>query len=201
MKIRNYLLGALAIILCGNAYIAISAEDLEGVTMKLAQKETKRGHRVQMRAHQIIADYMLKNGDMTQDELDAMKEERRTLRSELKRLKKSGDMDAFKARLTEIKQAHEAKRELMKEYVHNHPELDKILRDTHIERHGEKDGARDGERKGERRGDMYKDRKHGENDEGDQFDDEKRKKHHKKPFEEFESDEDLEKDAENEVSN
>jgi len=185
MKIRNYLLGALAIILCGNAYIAISAEDLEGVTMKLAQKETKRGHRVQMRAHQIIADYMLKNGDMTQDELEAMKDERRAHRNELKQLKKSGNKEAFKARLTEIKQAHEAKRELMKEYIDSHPELEKILRDKHKERHGESEGKPDGER----RGDKFMDGRRGGNY-GDDFDDEKRKKHREKRFEEFEDDED-----------
>lgn len=188
MKIRNYVLGALAIILCGNAYIAISAEDLEGVTMKLAQKETKRGHRVQMRAHQIIADYMLKNGDMTQDELEAMKEQRRTHRNELKALKKSGDMDAFRARLKEIKQAHEAKRESMKEYIDSHPELEKILRDTHEKRHGESKGKPDGDR----RGDKFMDGRRGGNF-GDEFDDEKRKKHREKRFEEFESDMDDEK--------
>jgi hypothetical protein len=136
MKIKYYLLAALTAILCGNAYIAISADDLKGVTMKLAQKETKRGHRVHMRAHHIIFDYMLKHGDITQDEIDAKKEKRYLQRRELKRLKRSGDIDAFKARLAVIKQAHQRKREKLRVYLKEHKELEELLQKNHNKRHG-----------------------------------------------------------------
>ena len=142
MKIKHYLLTAIAIILCGNAYIAISAEDLEGVTMKLAQKEFKRGHRVHMRAHHIIFDYMLKHGDITQDEIDDERQQRNLHRRELRRLKKSGDLDAFNARLAEIKKMHESKREKLRVYLKEHKELEEILQETHNKRHGKKKGSK-----------------------------------------------------------
>jgi len=141
MKMKNYLLGLFAVILCSNIVMAAEEnENLNGVTMELAKKEPKRGHRLHMRAHEIITGFMLKNGDITQDEIDDHKQQRRLHRNELRRLKKSGDKEAFNARLAEIKERHEAKRKKVDKYIKNHPELRKILREKHLERFGEHKG-------------------------------------------------------------
>lgn len=134
MKIRNYLLGALAVALFGNTLMLVTAQELDGVTMELSTKENKRGNHVHMRAHHIIFDYMLKHGDITQEEIDDDKQQRRLHRRELRRLKNAGDTDAFNARLAEIKKAHKSKREKVREYIKNAPELEKILHETHNKR-------------------------------------------------------------------
>lgn len=140
MKIKSYLLSVLTIVLFGNTLTFVSAQDLDGVTMELSTKDTKRGHRVQMRAHHIIFDYMLKHGDITQDQIDDEKQQRHLQRKELKRLRDSGDIDAFRARLAEIKQAHQIKREKLREYLKNNSELEDILHETHNRRHGKNEG-------------------------------------------------------------
>jgi len=156
MKIKNYLLSILAVTFFSNTTMLASAQDLDGVTMELSTKDIKRGHRVQMRAHHIIFDYMLKHGDITQDQIDDEKQQRHLQRKELKHLKDSGDIDAFKERLTEIKQAHQIKREKLREYLKNNSELENILHETHNRRHGKNEGSKHKRPKYKRHGEQHR---------------------------------------------
>jgi len=141
MKIKQYLLAAFTISLLGNTFMYASASETEikqehnSITMKLAKKEGKHGNRVHMRAHQIISDYMFKNGDITQEEIDLMGQERKQERKELRHLKRSGNIKVFESRLAEIKEKHKTRREEVKQYIKDHPELEQILRDTYNKRH------------------------------------------------------------------
>lgn len=142
MKTKKCLLAAFAIMLLSNTFMYASASELDNkqkhnsLTMKLAKKEGQRGNRVHMRAHHIILNYKLKNGDITQDEIELMVKERKQEHKELRHLKKSGNNDIFEARLAEIKEKHKTKRAEVKQYINAHPELEQTLRDTYNKRHG-----------------------------------------------------------------
>jgi gas vesicle protein len=131
MKKITYLLKVLAIIILGSIFTLASAQEpsketkkLDRVTMKQAEKEVKRGHRVHMRAHDIIFDYMLKKGDITKEKIKEIKKERKAHREELKDLRKSGDKEGFKKRLSELKEQNKEKRKKVKAYIKANPKLD-----------------------------------------------------------------------------
>lgn len=133
MKRKHYLLAILAVFLLGNGLSWVSAENLDRVTMELSTKEVKRGNRLNMRSYDIIFDYMLKNGDITQEELDKNKAKRKLHRAELKLLKSQGDFKAFKTRLSEIKKEHKAERKKIKEYLKKHDDLKQLLKEERKE--------------------------------------------------------------------
>ena len=104
--------------------VDLSEVDLNEITMDIAEDARgfrhKRGHHA---FHSTVIDYMLANGDITQEELDAMKANREAVRDELRALKEAGDKDALQARIRELREEQKAKRDELREYVQNHEDL------------------------------------------------------------------------------
>lgn len=137
IKNNSYLLCLAIIVFFSATLIVNAADDIDNVTMEIATKEAKRGHRIHMHTREIILDYMIKKGDLTVEEAENHKRKRDLQRNELKNLKQQGDMEAFKARLTEIKTEHNKQRKELEEYIKNNEELQQQLderRSEHRER-------------------------------------------------------------------
>lgn len=122
-----------------------AADDLDNVTMEVTKKEFKRGHKMHFPSHDIIHKYMLENGDITQDEIDAMKAAKKSHREELKALKEAGDTDGFKAKLATLKAERDERKTALKEYINNNEELKAAIeerkeemKEGHKRRHGKK---------------------------------------------------------------
>lgn len=116
---------------CGlfTGFTATAAEGLDDVTMEISKKEFKRGHKMGFPAHEVVVQYMLEKGDITQAEVDAMKAEKKANREALKALKDAGDKEGFKAKLAEIKEQGKARREQLKEYIENHEDLKAAIKE------------------------------------------------------------------------
>ena len=126
MKNINYLLPALVFTLLnifGITFSANAAEGIDNVTIELSTKEVKRGHRIHMPAREKILAHMIKNGVITKEEAKTQRKKRKAQRKELRALKRSGDMDAFKARLAEIKAENDSRRAKFTEYLKNNDDL------------------------------------------------------------------------------
>ena len=96
--------------------------DLEDVTMDIKeQKSNKRAARSEVR--DLITDYMLENGDITQEEIDAQAEARAAVRAEIKELREAGDQEALDARLAELREERTAQREEFQAYLDENDEL------------------------------------------------------------------------------
>ena len=97
--------------------------DADDVTMSVVKNERsfKGGKGKEMR--RLVSDYMLKNGDITKAEIDAMVKVRKATRKELKALRASGDEAALAARLEQLRTVRMAKREEMRKYVASHEDL------------------------------------------------------------------------------
>lgn len=128
-----------------------AADDLDEVTMEIATKEVKRGHKMKFVAKQVINEYMLENGDVTQEELDAYKAEKQAGREELKALKEAGDTDGFEAKLAELKAVRAERKTQMKEYVENNEELKTAIQERKAEMKEERKRRRE-ERKNRKEG-------------------------------------------------
>ncbi|XPF95771.1 hypothetical protein ACM9HF_07070 [Colwellia sp. RE-S-Sl-9] len=127
IKNNYYVLCLLTFVLFSIAFTLIAAEDMDNVTMEIATKEAKYGHRIHMYSNDIISDYMIKKGDITVEEVKEKKRKRNLQREELKTLKQEGDREAFKARLMEIKAEHYIERKKLEEYINNNDELKQQL--------------------------------------------------------------------------
>lgn len=134
MKKQNTVLCALILSLMSINFSANAAEDIDNVTMEISTKESKRGHRIHMPPREMILAHMIKNGEITVEEIEAYRTKRKTQRQELKALKQAGDIDAFKARLNEIKEEHKIKREELEEYFRNNDELKREIRERRNDR-------------------------------------------------------------------
>ena len=128
-----------------------AADDLDEVTMKIATKEVKRGHKMRFPSNQIVVKYMLENGDITQDEIDLKKAEKTANREALKALKDAGDTDGYEAKLAELKTAREERKATFKEYIENNEELKTAIEERKAEMKEERKRRRE-ERKSKREG-------------------------------------------------
>lgn len=70
-----------------------------------------------------ITDYMLENGDITQEELDALQAEREAVREELRSLRESGDREALQARLEELRETRSERRDEFRAYLDENEDL------------------------------------------------------------------------------
>ena len=100
-----------------------NAVDIDDVTMDIEKKEFKRGHKIKHNLGEIVRDFMLEQGDITQEEIDANKAEREAVREELKALKEAGDTEGLEARKAELKEQRQARREEVKAYIDGNDEL------------------------------------------------------------------------------
>lgn len=113
----------IAFILSVTVGFTANANDIDDITMDVEVKEFKRGHKMKMGIGSVVREYMLENGDITQEEIDAKKAEREAVRAELKALKEAGDTEALAAKKEELKAQREEHRAAMKEYVESNEEL------------------------------------------------------------------------------
>lgn len=97
--------------------------DVGEITMDVADDARTIRQRNRGRIRNIVYEYMLENGDITQDELDARLALREAHREELRALRESGDEEALAARIAELKQERTAHREQMREYISVHEDL------------------------------------------------------------------------------
>lgn len=100
---------------------AIAQDDVEDITMDI--KKHKRSHQMNREIKALVANYMIAQGDITVEELETMKEERKAVREELKALRDSGDEEALKARLAELREARADKKEEFKAYLAENQDL------------------------------------------------------------------------------
>ena len=85
------------------------------------------------RPREIIRDYMLDNGDLTQEDIDARQEARQALREELKALREAGDEEALQAKRDELRALREERREQVRAYVEENDELRTALEEARAE--------------------------------------------------------------------
>ncbi|MDF1692683.1 MAG: hypothetical protein P1U47_09935 [Zhongshania sp.] len=77
----------------------------------------------------IVTSYMLENGDITQEQLDAARAQRRENYQELKALRESGDQEALLDLLSELRDERLAVREELKAYIDSHDDLAEALKE------------------------------------------------------------------------
>lgn len=130
MKIK---LISIAAILALTTGFTVSAFDTHNTATDVKKSAFKHGHK--MKHHhkgkhhisEIVRDYMLQQGDITQGEIDLQKLERETTRSELRALKKAGDTEGLAIKKAELKAKYEARKTAMKSYIDNHEELKTLI--------------------------------------------------------------------------
>lgn len=116
---------------------AQSPVDVDDVTMDVIDnvRDFRREGRADFR--RVVAEFMLANGDISQAELDAMATQRQAVRAELAALRDSGDNEALRARLSELREQRQARRDEIRSYIDQHEALQDILqarRETFRER-------------------------------------------------------------------
>lgn len=117
------------------SFNAIAQEDVqvEDFTMDVAKHKKHGKHHAKDATRRLVTEYMLENGDITEAEIEAMKEERKAVREELRALREAGDKEALKARISELREARRAEREELKEYIAGNTELAEAIRERRQE--------------------------------------------------------------------
>jgi predicted nuclease with TOPRIM domain len=136
MKIK---LISIAAILALTTGFTVSAFDTDSTATDVKKSAFKHGHK--MKHHhkgkhhigEIVRDYMLAQGDITQGEIDLQKLERETTRTELKALKKAGDTEGLAVKKTELKAKYDARKAAMQTYIDNHEELQTLIEEKKAE--------------------------------------------------------------------
>lgn len=108
--------------------------DLDDVTIEVATEEVKRGHRLGFPGRTAILDYMLENGDITQEQIDARKAEREANKAEIQALKEAGDEEALAAKKAELRAERQERKAEMKSYIEANADLKETLQELKQER-------------------------------------------------------------------
>ena len=92
-------------------------------------QEQRQGTGAQGRhqARQLIENYMLNQGDLSQADIDQRQQEREATREKFKALKQAGDKEGLSALRSEMKAKKQLRREEIKQYLEQHPELQQQL--------------------------------------------------------------------------
>lgn len=159
MKNKLISLAVACALVTGFSVVAVEADGAKSAVEKQACKDGhkkgmkkqgfkhgfKRGHKRGFGGQDTIRDFMLANGDLTQDQIDDQKEQRELMMTEYKALKEAGDKDALSAKRTEFKAKREERKTAMKKYIAEHSELQALLKAErsemkakHHKRHGER---------------------------------------------------------------
>lgn len=127
--LRITLASALMPLLCVSALSGYAEDvDMDDVAMDVNSVADIAGERpVRIKARDIIRDYMLENGDITQEELDARQEERLATREEIKALKEAGDDEALEAKREELRALRSERREELRAYIDENDDLKTAL--------------------------------------------------------------------------
>lgn len=123
MKKLLSLLIALPLMALSPLTVADDDIDLEEVTVDVEEEKPEKARRPQTDGNNLILEYMLEKGDITQEEIEARQAERKAVRDELTALKQAGDKEALQAKVAQLREARKAQREEMKQYVESHEEL------------------------------------------------------------------------------
>ncbi|MCP5144430.1 MAG: hypothetical protein H6978_06370 [Gammaproteobacteria bacterium] len=118
---------ALAAALVAGSMNVTALEGTAGdMTMNLVDRHAARPHlppRAIEGLRDIITDYQIANGDLTEEQLAEMEAQREALREELHALRESGDYEALEARLAELRADRIARQEALRDYVAAHEDL------------------------------------------------------------------------------
>jgi len=87
----------------------------------------QRGHHGKMQQRQLVLQYMVEAGDITQAEIDERVEARKVLREELKALREAGDDQGFEEKKAAMKASMREMRAETKAYVESHEDLKSLL--------------------------------------------------------------------------
>lgn len=132
MKIK---LVSIAMILALSAGLNANAFETDDATMNIEKKEYKHGHKIKLRIGSVVREYKLKNGDITQGEIDLQKAEREAVREELKILKKAGNTEGLAAKKEELRAKRAERKAALREYVDNNEELKAEIKEKRQEMH------------------------------------------------------------------
>ncbi len=88
---------------------------------------TGSGAQGRYQARQMIENYMLNQGDLSQADIDQRQQEREATREKFKALKQAGDKEGLSALRSEMKAKKQLRREEIKQYLEQHPELQQQL--------------------------------------------------------------------------
>lgn len=119
---QSYLLVLLLVCTTCN-YVDASEDDIQQVKMKIAQKKMAKAAILGKTVRETVAEYMIEMGDLSKDQIEGMKAQRREDFLELRRLKEAGDIEGARAQHRAIKQLQRERRKDVKRYIKNNPEL------------------------------------------------------------------------------
>ena len=128
---RNSIYLFIAANLLGGSVLAQDIEvDLDEVTMEIVEEqrsERAEARRMNMPYREIVLDYMKDRGDISDEEITAMKEAFETRREAIREARESGDTETLSALREEMMTARNERRESMREYVDANQELKESL--------------------------------------------------------------------------
>ena len=128
----------------------LADDPVDEVTMEIATDERK-GKRLGIPIREIIVQFMLENGDITQEELDELKANRQATLAEIRALREAGDREALAAKRAELLALAQSRREQLREYLANNSDLQEqiaALREEQRERMRERRANRRSQRQG-----------------------------------------------------
>lgn len=140
---KSYLVIPFLAFISFNAF-AQSDVEIEDVTMNVVKD--RNSHRAHNEIKSLVAEYMVNAGDITAEELEAMRDERKSVREELRGLRESGDQEALQTRLQELRDQRSERRAQFQEYLSENADLAEA-----IEQRKEEIRERRSERKDQRR--------------------------------------------------
>lgn len=120
-----------------------AATDLDDVTMEVSTSEFKRGNKIKFQMREVIQEYMLEQGDITQEDIDARQAERTANREALQALKEAGDTEGYDALKTELKALRQEHRAEMSEYIDSNEELQTVISEQKAAMQEEKESRRE----------------------------------------------------------
>lgn len=101
----------------------LSSISIEDVTMNIVEDARAYNNENRGDMRHAIYDYMLANGDLTQEQIDTLISERELIKIELDTLRDTGDDEALAARITELREERENSKEELRTYVDTHEDL------------------------------------------------------------------------------
>ena len=123
MKRSLFTVGLVSLSLMSSVAFAQDDVDLDDVTMDVVEENELPPQRVMFPVRDIVLEYMLENGDITQEEINTLNTQRAELREEIKAAKESGDTETLAALKEEMRALRQERRESVKEYLEENQEL------------------------------------------------------------------------------
>lgn len=117
-----------ASVVFGAANASATDADLGKVKMKLGHHKMGGAPLLGKTIRDTVVEYMLEMGDITQQEIDVLRAERKSDFDEMRALRESGDRAAMKAKHQQIREKHQVHKEKIRAYIENNPELREKLR-------------------------------------------------------------------------